>query len=100
MLFQRVLESKSVVVVVVVESVVVGGGCVEAALSIYLENFATSLSSREQPAIAEFAKSLLVIPKTLSVNAVKDSADLVAKLRAYHNSSQTKKVNSCSASAF
>ena len=34
---QRVLESKSVVV---------GGGCVEAALSIYLENFATSLSSR------------------------------------------------------
>ena len=51
---------------------VVGGGCVEAALSIYLENFATSLTSREQLAIAEFAKSLLVIPKTLSVNAVKD----------------------------
>ena len=42
---------------------VVGGGCVEAALSIYLENFATSLSSREQLAIADFAKSLLVIPK-------------------------------------
>ena len=75
---------------------VVGGGCVEAALSIYLENFATSLSSREQLAIAEYAKSLLVIPKTLSVNAVKDSA----KFRAYQNSSQTKKVNSCSASAF
>merc|ERR1712109_337486 len=79
---KRVLESKSVVV---------GGGCVEAALSIYLENFATSLSSREQLAIADFAKSLLVIPKTLAVNAAKDSADLVAKLRAYHNSSQTKK---------
>merc|ERR1711928_303037 len=62
-----------------------------AALSIYLENFATSLSSREQLAIADFAKSLLVIPKTLAVNAAKDSADLVAKLRAYHNSSQTKK---------
>merc|ERR1712212_675539 len=72
---KRVLESKSVVV---------GGGCVEAALSIYLENFATSLSSREQLAIADFAKSL-------AVNAAKDSADLVAKLRAYHNSSQTKK---------
>ena len=79
------------------KSVVVGGGCVEAALSIYLENFATSLSSREQLAIAEFAKSLLFIPKTLFVNAAKDSADLVAKLRAYHNSSQTKKVNSYSA---
>merc|ERR1712112_193377 len=69
---KRVLESKSVVV----------GGCVEAALSIYLENFATSLSSREQLAIADFAKSLLVIPKTLAVNAAKDASDLVAKLRA------------------
>lgn len=47
-------------------------------------------SSREQLAIAEFAKSLLVIPKTLAVNAAKDATDLVAKLRAYHNSSQTK----------
>jgi hypothetical protein len=26
------------------------------------------------------------------VNAAKDASDLVAKLRAYHNSSQTKKV--------
>ncbi|KAF7987465.1 hypothetical protein HCN44_003227 [Aphidius gifuensis] len=77
---KRVLESKNVVA---------GGGCVEAALSIYLENFATTLSSREQLAIAEFAKSLLVIPKTLAVNAAQDSTDLVAKLRAYHNSSQT-----------
>ncbi|XP_038051731.1 T-complex protein 1 subunit alpha-like [Patiria miniata] len=76
---KRVLESKSVVP---------GGGAVEAALSIYLENLATSLSSREQLAIAEFANSLLVIPKTLAVNAAKDSVDLVAKLRAYHNTSQ------------
>ncbi|CAG8594269.1 4526_t:CDS:2 [Funneliformis caledonium] len=44
--------------------------------------------SREQLAIAEFANSLLVIPKTLAVNAAKDSTDLVAKLRAYHNASQ------------
>ncbi|XP_059486021.1 T-complex protein 1 subunit alpha [Neocloeon triangulifer] len=78
---KRVIESKRLVA---------GGGCVEAALSIYLENFATSLSSREQLAIAEFARSLLVIPKTLSVNAAQDATDLVAKLRAYHNSSQTK----------
>jgi len=41
-------------------------------------------------AIADFAKSLLVIPKTLAVNAAQDASDLVAKLRAYHNSSQTK----------
>lgn len=76
---KRVIESKSVVP---------GGGAVEAALSIYLENFATTLGSREQLAIAEFAHSLLVIPKTLSVNAAKDSTDLVAKLRAYHNTAQ------------
>ena len=77
---KRVLESKNVVA---------GGGSVEAALSIYLENFATSMSSREQLAIAEFARALLVIPKTLAVNAAQDATDLVAKLRAYHNSSQT-----------
>lgn len=78
---KRVYESKNLVP---------GGGAVEAALSIYLESFATSLSSVEQLAIAEFARSLLVIPKTLAVNAAKDATDLVAKLRAYHNSSQTK----------
>ena len=76
---KRTLESNSVVP---------GGGCVEAALSIYLENFATTVASREQLAIAEFANSLLVIPKTLAVNAAKDSTDLVAKLRAFHNASQ------------
>ncbi|MCO5556279.1 hypothetical protein L7F22_009825 [Adiantum nelumboides] len=69
-------------------SVVPGGGAVESALSIYLENFATTLGSREQLAIAEFAQALLVIPKTLAVNAAKDSTDLIAKLRAYHNAAQ------------
>ncbi|CAO3585276.1 unnamed protein product [Absidia cylindrospora] len=73
---KRTLESNSVVP---------GGGSVESALSIYLENFATSLGSREQLAIAEFANALLVIPKTLAVNAAKDSTELVSKLRAYHN---------------
>ncbi|PKI84913.1 chaperonin-containing T-complex alpha subunit Cct1 [Malassezia vespertilionis] len=69
-------------------SVVAGGGAVETALDIYLENFATTLGSREQLAIAEFAQALLVIPKTLAVNAAKDSTDLVAKLRAYHTAAQ------------
>jgi len=76
---KRTLESNAVVP---------GGGCVEAALSIYLENYATTVSSREQLAIAEFANTLLVIPKTLAANAAKDSTDLVSKLRAYHNASQ------------
>lgn len=60
----------------------------EAALSIYLENFANTLGSREQLAIAEFADALLVIPKTLAVNAAKDATELVAKLRAYHYTAQ------------
>jgi len=69
-------------------AVVPGGGAVEAALSIYLENFAITLGSREQLAIAQFAEALLVIPKTLAINAALDATDLVAKLRAHHNAAQ------------
>ncbi|QHS72414.1 chaperonin-containing T-complex alpha subunit TCP1 [Saccharomyces paradoxus] len=72
-------------------NVVPGGGCVEAALNIYLDNFATTVGSREQLAIAEFAAALLIIPKTLAVNAAKDSSELVAKLRSYHAASQMAK---------
>lgn len=78
---KRVLESGNVVP---------GGGAVEAALSVYLESFATTLGSREQLAIAEFADALLVIPKTLAVNAAKDATELVAKLRAFHHAAQTR----------
>nr|CAD1828361.1 unnamed protein product [Ananas comosus var. bracteatus] len=78
---KRTLESNTVVA---------GGGAVEAALSVYLEYLATTLGSREQLAIAEFAEALLIIPKVLAVNAAKDATELVAKLRAYHHASQTK----------
>ncbi|KAL4669279.1 hypothetical protein H8959_007833 [Pygathrix nigripes] len=74
-----VLESKSMVP---------GRDAVEVALSIYLENYATSMGSWEQIATAEFARSLLVIPNTLAVNAAQDSTDLDAKLRASHNETQ------------
>eukprot|EP00959_Pyramimonas_sp_CCMP1952_P282705 5908825-Pyramimonas_sp.AAC.1 len=124
--------------------VVPGGGAVEAGLSIYLEGIATTLGSREQLAIAEFAEALLsgtkkppgitpqyrlhartvtpcivippavspsspaitttliianvaldvfpaqIIPRVLAVNAAKDATELVAKLRAYHHTAQTK----------
>jgi T-complex protein 1 subunit alpha len=76
---KRVLETNSVVP---------GGGAVEAALSIFLENFADMLGSREQLAIDEFAQAMLVIPKTLAVNAANDAIELVAKLRTYHNHAQ------------
>ena len=55
---------------------------VESALSIHLENFATSLGSREQLAIAEFAQSMLVIPKQLSVTAAQDASDAELAARA------------------
>lgn len=76
---KRMLESKSLVP---------GGGAVEVALSVYLENYAMTLETREQLAIHEFAQALLVIPKTLAVNAAKDSSELVAQLRATHARSQ------------
>jgi T-complex protein 1 subunit alpha len=76
---RRVLESKSLVA---------GGGAVEAALSIYLESFATTLGTREQLAIAEFSQALLVIPKTLAVNAAQDATELVSQLLMYHNTAQ------------
>lgn len=76
---KRMLESKTLVP---------GGGAVEVALSVYLENYAMTLETREQLAIHEFAQALLVIPKTLAVNAAKDSSELVAQLRATHARSQ------------
>ena len=76
---KRILESNSLVA---------GGGAVEAALSIYLEGVATTIGSREQLAIAQFAEALLVIPRTLTVNAAHDATELVAQLRAHHYTSQ------------
>ncbi|KAI1853120.1 hypothetical protein JX265_011401 [Neoarthrinium moseri] len=68
--------------------IVPGGGAVETALHIYLEEYAGTVGSREQLAIGEFAQSLLVIPKTLAVNAAKDASELVAQLRSRHAVSQ------------
>ncbi|KAF2121484.1 T-complex protein 1 subunit alpha [Lophiotrema nucula] len=65
-----------------------GGGAVETALHIYLEEWATSVGSREQLAIAAFASALLSIPKTLAINAAKDATELVAQLRSRHALSQ------------
>ncbi|KAF0989645.1 hypothetical protein HZS_6618 [Henneguya salminicola] len=72
---KRVIESNCLVP---------GGGAVETALSLHLENFACGISTKEQLPIAEYANALLIIPKTLAINAALDSSDLVAKLRACH----------------
>jgi len=79
MVIKRILENNILVA---------GGGAVEAALSVHLEQYATTLGSKEQLAIAEFADALLVIPRTLAVNAAQDATELVAKLRASHYAAQ------------
>ena len=53
-------------------------------------------SSREQLAIAEFAHSLLVIPKTLSNNAAQDSTELVAKMRGTYPPPSPRNAAGCS----
>ena len=88
---ERSLHDSLCIIKRVLESgyVVPGGGAVETDLNVFLENFAYTLASREQLAVAEFAQALLVIPKTLAVNAALDATELIAKLRAHHNAAQT-----------
>jgi len=77
---KRMLESNSLVP---------GGGAVEAALCVYLQNYALeTLDTREQLAVEAFADALMVIPKTLAVNAAKDGPELVSRLKAVHAKSQ------------
>jgi len=78
---KRMLESNTLVA---------GGGSVEASLSVALEDYSTTLETREQLAVAEFADAVLVIPKVLAVNAAKDATDLVAKLKSNHARAQGK----------
>jgi T-complex protein 1 subunit alpha len=86
----RALHDSLCVIKRIVESnsLVPGGGAVEAALSIHLEKVATGITTREQLAIAQFAEALLVIPRTLTVNAAHDATELVARLRVHHFNSQ------------
>jgi T-complex protein 1 subunit alpha len=78
---KRMLESNTLVP---------GGGAVETALNVYLHEYALkTLDNREQLAVEAFADALLVIPKTLAVNAAKDSAELVSKLKSIHAKSQS-----------
>ena len=90
----RALHDSLCVIKRMVESnaLVAGGGAVEAALSIYLEGVATTIATREQLAVAQFAEALLVIPRTLTVNAAHDATDLVAQLRAHHYTSQVRSI--------
>lgn len=71
-------------------AVVAGGGCVEAALSVYLEEYSKTLPGKEQLAIQAFAHALLAIPRQLAVNSALDAAELVSQLRSVHAKAQSK----------
>ena len=46
---------------------------------------AQKTTSKDPTVIAEFAESLLLIPKTLALNANLDAIELVGKLQALHH---------------
>ncbi len=61
-----------------------GGGAPEVELARRLNNYADSVSGREQLAIEAFADSLEIVPRVLAENAGQDSIDTLVGLRAAH----------------
>ena len=61
-----------------------GGGAPEVELARRLNDYADSVSGREQLAIEAFADSLEIIPRVLAENAGLDSIDTLVDLRAAH----------------
>eukprot|EP00823_Brevimastigomonas_motovehiculus_P003049 TRINITY_DN1830_c0_g1_i1.p1 TRINITY_DN1830_c0_g1~~TRINITY_DN1830_c0_g1_i1.p1 ORF type:complete len:545 (+),score=129.93 TRINITY_DN1830_c0_g1_i1:145-1779(+) len=64
--------------------IVGGGGAIEMELSKYLREYSKTIKSKIQLIVAAFAKSLEVIPHTLSENAGFDATDIVNEMRALH----------------
>jgi thermosome len=64
--------------------VVAGGGAPEVELSMRLGEYASSLSGREQLAVAKFAEAFEVIPETLAENSGYDPINKLVELRSKH----------------
>jgi thermosome len=86
---ERAIDDAIGVVAATVEDgkVVAGGGAPEIEIAKKLNDFADSISGREQLAVKAFAESLEVVPKTLAENAGLDSIDSLVDLRAAHEKS-------------
>ena len=89
---ERALHDALCVVKRTLESglVVPGAGAVETGCSVHLDTLATSLASKEQLAVAAFARALLVLPRTLLANAGvagTDCVDLMTRLVHAHRTS-------------
>ncbi|NKQ38388.1 MAG: thermosome subunit [Methanosarcinales archaeon] len=83
---ERALNDALRVVGVVIEDekLVAGGGSPEVEVSLRLQEYAATLSSREQLAVKAFADALESIPRTLSENAGLDPIDMLMELRSQH----------------
>ncbi|WP_462273215.1 thermosome subunit alpha [Methanohalophilus sp.] len=83
---QHAVDDALHVVAVALEDgkVVVGGGASEVELSMRLGEYASSLSGREQLAIAKFAEAFEVIPETLAENSGHDPINKLVELRSKH----------------
>lgn len=66
------------------EKLVAGGGSPEVEVALRLQEYAATLSGREQLAVKAFAEALEVIPRTLAENAGLDPIDMLMDLRAQH----------------
>ncbi|KAA0175744.1 hypothetical protein FNF27_02830 [Cafeteria roenbergensis] len=61
-----------------------GAGAVETAVSLDVQEFASSVPGLEQYAINKYAEAIEVVPRTLSENAGKDATDIMSALYAAH----------------
>ena len=66
------------------EKLVAGGGAPEVEVALRLQEYAATLSGREQLAVKAFAESLEIIPRTLAENAGLDPIDMLVELRSHH----------------
>lgn len=66
------------------EKLVAGGGSPEVEVALRLQEYAGTLSGREQLAVKAFAEALEVVPRTLAENAGLDPIDMLMELRAQH----------------
>ncbi|MDK2892340.1 thermosome subunit alpha [Methanohalophilus sp.] len=93
---ERALNDALRVVAVAIEDekLVAGGGAPEIEVALQLQDYAASLSGREQLAVKAFAEALEVVPRTLAENAGLDPIDMLVELRSHHeNGTKTAGLN-------
>jgi len=90
---RAMIDSLSVVSDVVENNKIVpGGGAVEIEIAKELRKYATKVDGREQLAVEAFASAMEVIPRSLAENAGLEPIDILAQLRAAHDTSSNKNI--------